>query len=190
MSAGYYRKIYNRFRKQENSTFDRENDSSGVISSSVFDMPPPPSRNKQPKTENIGVSRKRDIKNAVKQHQEAIDSFIATKANLTPVSIGYYRQIWQDFIMFSGSMNPDYVSKFLRWRFKFNRKHTDDEITLEGIALKYESVLGQFFRHQNIKLDIKFNKKIKENFPLGLSVSRFRCALSCFYLLSHLLYSS
>ena len=36
--------------------------------------------------------------------------------------------------MFSGSMNPDYVSKFLRWRFKFNQKHTDDEITLEGIA--------------------------------------------------------
>ena len=79
MSVGFYTKIYDRFRKQENSTFYRENDNSGVISSSVFDMPPPPSRNKQPKTENIGVSRKRDIKNAVKQHQEAIDSFIATK---------------------------------------------------------------------------------------------------------------
>ena len=42
-------------------------------------MPPPPRRNNQPKTENIGVSRKKDIKNAVKQHQEAIDSIIATK---------------------------------------------------------------------------------------------------------------
>ena len=183
MSAGYYRKIYNRFRKQENSTFDRENDSSGVISSSVFDMPPPPSRNKQPKTENIGVSRKRDIKNAVKQHQEAIDSFIATKANLTPVSIGYYRQIWQDFIMFSGSMNPDYVSKFLRWRFKFNRKHTDDEITLEGIALKYESVLGQIFRHQNIKLDIKFNKKINKHPPSGWNVPYYKATITITMLL-------
>ena len=39
----------------------------------------------------------------------------------------------------------------MRWRFKLDPNLTDEEITLESTALKYESILVQFYIYIGIK---------------------------------------
>ena len=70
-----------------------------------------------------------------------------------------YKQIWEDFLRFSGSINPNAVSKYIRWKFQLDINLKDEETTLDGIALKYESVLSQFFNYVGIKLHWKFKLK-------------------------------
>ena len=41
----------------------------------------------------------------------------------------------------------------MRWRFKLDPNLADEEITLESTALKYESLLAQFFIYFGIKIE-------------------------------------
>ena len=70
-----------------------------------------------------------------------------------------YRQIWEDFLIFSQSIDPNDVSKYIRLKFQPNPNLNDKEITLEGTAFKYESMLSQCLNHIGIKLHKNFKHK-------------------------------
>ena len=89
----------------------------------------------------IWVQTKRDIKDQLKEYQSIIDNFILSKSNLLDRSIGIYKHLWEDFVKFSLSIDPNGVPKYMRWRFKLDPNLADEEITLESTALKYESIL-------------------------------------------------
>ena len=187
MSAGYYRKIYDRFGRQSNDPIDIKNDkpnsdfsqsnsdygqpnsdycqpnsdysklssknsSERTVRNLNFCMQPPPRRVINTKVINIGTNKKRDIKDKLKEHQSIIDNFILSKTNLIDRSIRIYRHVLEDFVKFSLSIDPNAIPRYIRWRFKLGPNLTDEEITLEGTAFKYESVLAQFFNYIGNKI--------------------------------------
>ena len=57
----------------------------------------------------------------------------------------------------------------MRWKFKLYSNLTGKEITLESTALKYESLLVQFFIYIGIKIERKFNIKYNSKAPISHS---------------------
>ena len=159
MSAGYYKKVYERFEKLKDSASEIKTASSNTAYSSVFSMLPPPNRKVGCEADNSESSKKRSIKSVIKEHQNIIDNFIMSKTDIINRSKEAYKQIWEDFLRFSGSINPNAVSKYIRWKFQLDINLKDEETTLDGTALKYESVLSQFFNYAGIKLHRKFKLK-------------------------------
>ena len=159
MSAGYYKKVYERFEKLKDSASESKTASSNTAYSSVFSILPPPNRKVGCETENSESSKKRSIKSVIKEHQNIIDNFIMSKTDIINRSKEAYKQIWEDFLRFSGSINPNAVSKYIRWKFQLDINLKDEETTLDDTALKYESVLSQFFNYVGIKLYRKFKLK-------------------------------
>ena len=173
MSAGYYRTIYERFGGKSsyptNTEETKPNSDDGKTSSQnisecafnnlSFCMPPPPKRISNHGKINVDKNKKRDIKDKLKENQSIIDSFIQAKSNLICRSITIYRHVWEDFVKFSLSIDPNAVSDYIRWKFKLDPNLTDQEITLEGTSLKYESILVQFFNYIGNKIQRNFNRK-------------------------------
>ena len=117
-------------------------------------MQPRPRRVVNTKGINMSTNKKRYIKDKLKGYQSIIDNFILSKSNLLDKSIGIYKHIWEDFEKFLFSIDPNVVPKYMRWRFKLDPNLTGEEITLESTALKYESLLSQFFIYIGIKIEI------------------------------------
>ena len=89
-----------------------------------------------------------------------------SKTNLFNRSKETYKQIWEDFLRFpkiSGSISPNVVSKYTKWKFQIDINLKDKEITLDGTAVKYESVLSQFLNYDGIKLHWNFKLKYYSN---------------------------
>ena len=107
-------------------------------------MQPPPRRIVNIKGIDMSTNKKRDIKDKLKGYQSIIDNFILSKSNLLDRSIGIYKHVWEDFEKFLLLIDPNAVPKYMKWRFKLDPNLTDEEITLESTALKYESLLAQF----------------------------------------------
>ena len=160
MSAGYYKKVYERFEKLKDSASESKTASSNTAFNSVFSMLRPRNRKVGCEAENSKSSKKRSIKSVIKEHQNIIDNFIMSKTDIINRSKETYKQIWEDFLRFSGSINPNAVSKYIRWKFQLDINLKDEETTLDGTALKYESVLSQFFNYAGIKLHRKFKLRI------------------------------
>ena len=144
--------------KSDYSKLSSENSSERTVRNLNFCMQPPPRRAINTKEINIVTNKKRDIKDKLKEHQDIIDNFILSKTNLIDRSIGIYRHVLEDFVKFSLSIDPNAVPRYIRWRFKLDSNLTDEEITLEGTALKYESVLAQFFNYIGNKIQRNFNR--------------------------------
>ena len=133
MSTSCYEKDYDRLEGLSNSISGSETDEQdskgskpcvesdleSASSRSNFDMPPPPNRIISPKEENMGAHKKRNAKNQHKVSKELIESFISSKTDLTSRSAEAYRQVWEDFIKFSSSVDPKAVSSFIKWKFNF-----------------------------------------------------------------------
>ena len=151
MSVDYYKKVYERFNRHLNIASENEIGSQKATYSSTSNMQPPSNRSIWWKTDNIKSNKKRNIKNVLKEHQTILDNFIMAKTCLTNRSKEVYRQIWEDFLIFSQSIDPNAVSKYIRWKFQLSPNLNDKEITLEGTALKYESILSQFLNHIGVK---------------------------------------
>ena len=160
MSVDYYKKVNERFNRHLNIASENEISSQKATCSSTSNMLPPSNRSFWWKTDNIKSNKKRNIKNVLKEHQTILDSFIMAKTCLTNRSKEVYRQIWEDFLIFSQSIDPNAVSKYIRWKFQLSTNLNDKEITLEGTALKYESILSQFLNHIGIKQHKNFNISI------------------------------
>ena len=116
-------------------------------------MQPPPRKVVNTKGINMSANKKRDIKDKLKGYQSIIDNFTLSKSSLLDRSIGIYKHVWEDFEKFLLSINPNAVPKYMRWRFKLDPNLADEEITLESTALKYESLLAQFFIYFGIKIE-------------------------------------
>ena len=144
MSVDYYTKVYERFNRHLNIASENEIGSQKATYSSTSNMLPPSNQSFWWKTDNIKSKKKRNIKNVLNEHQTILDNFIMAKTCLTIRSKEVYRQIWEDFLIFSQSIDPNAVSKFIRWKFQLSPNLNDKEITLESTALKYESILSQF----------------------------------------------
>ena len=85
----------------------------------------------------------RNIKNVLKEHQNKLDNFFfMAKTYLTNKSKEIYKQIWDNFLIFSHFIDPNAVSKYIRWKIQLSQNLNDKKITLEGTALKYESILS------------------------------------------------
>ena len=83
-----------------------------------------------------------------------------------------YKQIWEDFLRFSGSINPNAVSKYIRWKFQLDINLKYEETTLDGTSLKYESVLSQIFNYVGIIMHRKFKLKYySKNLPTKFSIN-------------------
>ena len=159
MSVDYYKKVYERFNRHLNIASENEIGSQKATYSSTSNMQPPSNRSIWWKTDNIKSNKKRNIKNVLKEHQTILDNFIMAKTCLTNRSKEVYRQLWEDFLIFSQSIDPNAVSKYIRWKFQLSPNLNDKEITLEGTALKYESILSQFLNHIGIKQHKNFKHK-------------------------------
>ena len=159
MSVDYYKKVYERFNRHLNIASENEIGSQKATYSSTSNMQPPSNRSIWWKTDNIKFNKKRNIKNVLKEHQAILDNFIMAKTCLTNRSKEVYRQIWEDFLIFSQSIDLNAVSKYIRWKFQLSPNLNDKEITLEGTALKYESILSQFLNHIGIKQHKNFKHK-------------------------------
>ena len=178
MSTSCYEKDYDRLEGLSNSISGSETDEQdskgskpcvesdleSASSRSNFDMPPPPNRIISPKEKNMGAHKKRNAKNQHKVSKELIESFISSKTDLTSRSAEAYRQVWEDFIKFSSSVDPKAVSSFIKWKFKLDYSLKEEEIILEGTSLKYESILAQFFKHIGYKLHRNFKRKFVSRF--------------------------
>ena len=46
------------------------------------------------------------------------------------------KQIWEDFLWFSGSINSSTVSKYTKWKPQLDINLKDEEIALDDTALK------------------------------------------------------
>ena len=172
MSAGYYKKVYERFEKLKDSASESKTASSNTAFNLVFSMLSPPNRKVGCEAENSESSKKRSIKSVIKEHQSIIDNFIMSKTDIINRSKEAYKQIWEFFLRFSGSINPNAVSKYIRWKFQLGINLKDEETTLDGTALKYESVLSQFFNYVGIKLHRKFKLKYySKNLLIKISVN-------------------
>ena len=102
MSAGYYKK-YMRGSKSLKIMLLRAKLLPQVLSTAhVFSMLPPPNRKVGCEAENSELSKKRSIKIVIKEHQNIIDNFIMSKTNIINRSKEAYKQIWEDFLRFSG----------------------------------------------------------------------------------------
>ena len=173
MSASCYDKVYDRIGELSNPISEAESDeldsidnkastkssSASATNFSNFDMPPPPSRIIDSNEKNMSTYKKRHIKNQLKEHQDLIDNFISSKTDIVSRSAEAYRHVWEDFIKFSLSIDPKTVSNYIKWKFKLDSSLKDEEIILEGTALKYESILVQFFNYIGYKLHRNFWRK-------------------------------
>ena len=148
------------------SKLSSENSSERTVRNLNFCMQSPPRRVINTKEINIGTNKKRGIKDKLKEHQGIIDNFILSKTNLIDRSIGIYRHVLEDFVKFSLSIDPNSVPRYIRWRFKLDSNLTDEETTLEGTALKYESILAHFFNYIRNKIQRTFNRKYNSKMPI------------------------
>ena len=123
------------------------------------------------------IKIKREIKDKLKENQSIIDSFIQAKSNLICRSITIYRHVWEDFVKFSLSIDPNAVSDYIRWKFKLDSNLTDQEITLEGTSLKYESILVQFFNYIGSKIQRNFNRKYNVKKRLAIALFYFKASI-------------
>ena len=82
MSAGYYKKVYERFEKLKDSASESKTASSNTAFNSVFSMLPPPNMKVGCEAENSESSKKRSIKSVIKEHQNIIDNFIMSKTDI------------------------------------------------------------------------------------------------------------
>ena len=96
-----------------------------------------------------------DIKDKLKEWQSIIDNFILSKTNPFDRPIWICKHVWEDFVKFSLSIDPNAVLKCMGWRFKLDLNLANEEIILESIVLKQESVLSQFYI--NIGIEIQRN---------------------------------
>ena len=100
MSAGYYKKVYERFEKLKDSASESKTASSSTAYSSVFSMLPPPNRKVGCEAENSESSKNRSIKSVIKENQNIIDSFIMSKTDIINRSkrlINKYEKTFLDF---------------------------------------------------------------------------------------------
>ena len=61
----------------------------------------------------------------------------------------------------------------MRWRFKLDPNLTNEEITLESIVLKYESILAQLFIYIDIKIQENLIESTIQKFQLYISLFNF-----------------
>ena len=170
VSAGNNRTIYERFGGKSSCPTNTDgtkpncddvktrsqNISECAFNNLSFCMPPPPKRISNNREINVDKNKQRDIKDKLKENQSIVDSFIQAKSNLNCRSITIYRHVWEDFVKFSLSIDPNAVSDYIRWNFKLDPNLTDQEITLEGTSLKYKSILVQFFNYIDNKIQRNF----------------------------------
>ena len=159
MSAIYYRKVFERFDRRQNSTFNVKNSNQISTPTSASTMAPPPRKNKCFTKEENETNKKREVKIELKEPQKVVDSFILSKSKIGSRSADVYKQVCQDFLDFSGTIDCNDVSQFIRSKFKFDFSIKDDEITLKGTSLKYMCILEQLFKFIGERLDHKFKKE-------------------------------
>ena len=121
-------------------------------------MSPLPKRIPNHGETNVDKNKRETIKINWRKPKYYYDSFIQAKSSPICRSKAIYRHVWEDFVKFSLSIDQNAVSDYIRWKFKLDPNLTDQEITLEGTTLKYESILVQFFDYIN-KIQRYFNWK-------------------------------
>ena len=159
MSADYYKK-YMRGLKNKRYASESKTAFSSTAFSSVFSILLPSNRKVGCEAENSESSKMRSIKSVIKEHQNIIDNFIISKSDIISRSKEAYKQIWEDFLWFSGSINHNAVSKYIWWKFQLDINRKDKKITLNGTALKYELRLSQFFNYVELSCIDSLNLRI------------------------------
>ena len=102
MSAIYYRKVFERFDRRQNSTFNVKNGNQISTPTSASTMAPPPRKNKCFTKEEKETNKKREVKNELKEPQKVVDSFILSKSKIGSRSADVYKQVCQYFLISLG----------------------------------------------------------------------------------------
>ena len=88
MSAGYYKKTYERFENFKDSVSESKTASSSTTFRSVFNMLLLSNRKARKEAENSESSKKRSIKSVIKDHQNTINNFIMPNRSYQSIEKG------------------------------------------------------------------------------------------------------